>query len=80
MRNRESEITVVEEDLEVDSNTKASVLKGVRFEALRIGLFVLAFLILLLFAIPYFFDNSALKFQLEQKISQSLQTKFTIYG
>ncbi len=41
---------------------------------------ILAASFLLLISVPGFFDNSALKFKIEQKLSQTLKTNFTING
>ena len=79
MKNRDPEITVID-DSDIDSNTKESVKKVVHHEAFGTIIWVIVLLILLALILPIFFNNSALKFQLEQKISQSFQTKFTIYG
>lgn len=68
------------EDLELDSGSEKKALKLLHFETLRTAFLILLSLIMLILAVPYFFDNSALKFQLGQKISQSIGTKFTIYG
>jgi uncharacterized protein involved in outer membrane biogenesis len=68
------------EDSELESNSEKKALKLLHFETLRTAFLIIFSLILLIAVVPYFFDNSALKFQLEQKVSQSLGTKFTIYG
>lgn len=49
-------------------------------EALRIGAAVFFGLILLLVSLPYLLDNSALKFQISQKISQISGANFSING
>jgi hypothetical protein len=49
-------------------------------EAFKIGTSVFLGLILLLIILPFFFDNSALKFQIVQKISQISGANFVING
>lgn len=58
-------------------NLKTQVFKS---EALRIGAAVFFVLILLLVSLPYLLDNSALKFQISQKISQISGANFAING
>ncbi len=59
------------------SSLKTRILKS---ELVRIGAAVFFGLALLIFLIPLFFNNSGLKFQIEQKISQIYGANFTIYG
>ena len=47
---------------------------------LKIGVIVFLNLILLLFILPFFLDNSALKFQIVQKVSQISGANFVING
>jgi hypothetical protein len=49
-------------------------------EALRIAFGVFSFLVLLLFVTPFFFNNSALKFQISQRISKVSGLDLTIAG
>lgn len=79
MKNKEQEITE-NNDSDVDLGTKESVTKVVHHEVFGVVILVGIFLVLLALILPIFFDNSALKFQLAQKVSQSFHTKFTIYG
>ncbi|MBM3579496.1 MAG: AsmA family protein [Alphaproteobacteria bacterium] len=69
----ENEEVTTQVDSKVDEAKEYSLL-------LPITVMVISLLIVLTFAVPFFLDNSALKFQLVQKVSQSLQTKLTIYG
>lgn len=79
MKNKEQEIPEIA-DSDLDSDTKESVKKLVSRETSVVASLVVFSLILLALILPIFLDNSSLKFRLEQKISQSFQTKFTIYG
>ena len=56
---------------------KTKVLKS---EIVRIGLFVAAGLAALLFLTPFLFNNSELKFKIEQSVSQTYLANFAIKG
>ena len=58
-------------------NLKGKFLKS---EGFKIGVAVLSFTILLAVVLPFFFDNSALKFQISQKVSRIAGANFTISG
>ncbi|MES2961842.1 MAG: AsmA family protein [Pseudomonadota bacterium] len=64
-------------ELEQPKSLKDKILKS---EAFKIGASVFLGLILLLVILPFFFDNSALKFQIVQKVSQISGANFVING
>jgi len=77
----DNELEIPEKNInQDDSDVEEAATKGLRSETLRIAILVFFSLTLLVFIAPYFLDNSALKFQLAQKLSQSLQTKLEIHG
>ncbi|MBU6140858.1 MAG: AsmA family protein [Proteobacteria bacterium] len=76
MEDNETENTEIEE-LEHDSETKN---KNSKANLLDRIILISLWLVLLAFIAPYFLNNSALKFQLTQKITQSLGTKLSIRG
>lgn len=76
----DNELIPDEELSQGDSDGEDNTTKRLHSETLRIAIFVFFSLVLLVFVVPYFLDNSALKFQLAQKLSQSLQTKLEIHG
>ena len=77
----DNELEIPEENInQNDSDVGDAATKGLRSETLRIAILVFFSLTLLVFIAPYFLDNSALKFQLAQKLSQSLQTELEIHG
>ena len=77
----DNELEIPEENInQDDSEVGEGATKGLRSETLRIAILVFFSLTLLVFIAPYFLDNSALKFQLAQKLSQSLQTELEIHG
>jgi hypothetical protein len=49
-------------------------------EVVRIGFPVFAGILLIFFLLPFFFNNSALKFQISQKASKILGADFTVFG
>lgn len=61
-------------------NLKSKALSVFKSEVLKIGALVFVSIILLVFTIPIFFNNSALKFQITQKVSQITQASFNING
>jgi len=64
-------------ELEKPKSLKEKILES---EAFKIGASVFLGLILLLIILPFFFDNSALKFQIVQKVSQISGANFVING
>lgn len=58
-------------------NLQARIFKS---EGLRIGALVFFVIILLVFALPFFFNNAALKSQIVQKVNQISGANFTING
>lgn len=55
-------------------------LKIVKSEALRVFLLIIFLIVLVVYALPFFFDNSALKSQISRKISQISGATFIIRG
>ncbi len=56
---------------------KSHILKS---EVLRIGFSVFAFILLIFYLLPFFFNNSALKFQISQKVGKILSADLAILG
>ncbi len=54
--------------------------KPLLFDVLKIAFFICGVIVFVVFQAPMFFDNSALKAHLSEKVSQSLKTKFLING
>ncbi len=63
--------------LEKLNEIKTKILKS---EFVRIGFPIFFGILLILFLLPFFFNNSALKFQISQKVSQTLGADLTILG
>lgn len=72
--NEEQNIESFEEDSPKDNK------KLLRLETLKIAFFIFGVIAFIAYTIPMFFDNSALKDHLTQKITQTLKTKFVING
>ena len=70
-------LTKIKESLQNPDSKWSKLLKS---EALKIGTVVFLGLVLLMFTVPFFFNNSALKFQIEQKASETLGANVTING
>lgn len=59
---------------------KPKILRLFKSEIFRISVAIFAVLFLLTIALPLFFDNSALRFQIKQKISEGLAANLEIKG
>ena len=68
-------LTKIKEGLQNPDSKWSKLLKS---EALKIGTVVFLGLVLLMFTVPFFFNNSALKFQIEQKASETLNSNLII--
>lgn len=58
----------------------ATRIRIAKSEVLRIGFAVFVCILLALYLLPFFFNNSALKFQISQKVTQALGFDLTILG
>lgn len=76
----ETNIESKQEETEEESSFSSLKTRILKSELVRIGAAVFFGLALLIFLIPLFFNNSGLKFQIEQKISQIYGANFVIYG
>lgn len=69
-----------QEQSSLSEKFKQKILVFFKSEVLRISFIVFFSIILLVYALPFFFNNSSLKFHIAQKISQVMQANMIIRG